>query len=407
MTDQPATQAPDPTPGESTRAVHAGFSRNAYNAVTTPIVQAATFSYDSTADLVAYLGRKARGEAVAYEEYARLGSPTVEAVERRIAAIEGGDDALLYPSGMAAMSSVLFTVLRPDTHVLITDDCYRHTVEFCTTFLKKFGVECTLVPPNDLAAMEAALIPKKTRLILTESPTNPYMRVTDLAALAAFAKKHRLTTLIDSTFASPVNQRPLALGIDFVMHSATKYLSGHNDLLMGVVVARRDRIAALREARVLLGGVVDPAPAYLLDRGLKTLALRVRQHNANAQAVAEFLERHPAIERVWYPGLPSHPDHAIARAQMRGFGGVVTFEVRGTLDETAAFIDRLQIAYLAASLGGVDSLIQQPAIMSHSDKSPEERAALGIKDNLVRFAVGIEDADDLLADLGQALAPLA
>jgi cystathionine gamma-synthase len=401
----------DPHPprkqGESTRAVHGARAANPYGSVTTPIVQSSTFAYDTTADLVAYLGRKARGEVVEYEEYSRLGNPTVDAVERRVAALEGGEDALLYPSGMAAISSVLLTLLRPETHVLITDDCYRHTVEFCMNFLAKFGISSTLVPPNDPDALEAALIPKKTRLILSESPTNPYLRVTDLEALVAFARKHRLLTLIDSTFASPVNQRPLEYGIDFVVHSATKYLSGHNDLLMGAVIGRRDRIAALREARVLLGGIVDPGAAYLLERGMKTMALRVARHNANAQAIAEHLERHPAIERVWYPGLPSHPDHAIACAQMRGFGGVVTFTVRADLDGTAAFIDRLTLPHLAASLGGVESLIQQPAIMSHSDKSPEERAALGIRDNLVRFAVGIEDAADLIADLDAALLPIA
>ncbi|MDZ4769342.1 MAG: PLP-dependent aspartate aminotransferase family protein [Chloroflexota bacterium] len=394
------------TSGESTRAVHAGVAPNHYGAVTTPIIHSATFVYENTADLVAHLGRKARGEPVDYEEYARLGNPTVDAIERKVAALEGGEDALLYPSGMAAISSVLLTVLRPDTHVLITDDCYRHTIEFCMNFLQKFGIDSTLVPPNDLDALAAAYIPKKTRLILSESPTNPYLRVTDLRALVGFAKKHRLMTMIDSTFASPINQRPLEFGIDFVVHSATKYLSGHNDLLMGAVIGRRDRIAALRDARVLLGGIVDPGAAYLLERGMKTVALRVARHNANAQAIAEYLERHPAIERAWYPGLPSHPDYAIACEQMRGCGGVVTFEVRGTLDETSAFIDRLTIPHIAASLGGVESLIQQPAIMSHSDKSPAERAALGIKDNLVRFAIGIEDSADLIADLDQALAPL-
>ncbi|MCK6579582.1 MAG: PLP-dependent aspartate aminotransferase family protein [Anaerolineae bacterium] len=397
-----------PARGDSTRAVHgAGAAQNPYGSITTPIIQSATFTFASTADLIAYLKRKAAGGAVDYEEYARFGSPTVDAVEKKLAALEGGGDALLYPSGMAALTSVLLTVLRPETHLIITDDCYRHTLEFCLNFLKKYQIETTVVPFNDMAALEAAVIPKKTRLVISESPTNPYLRVTDLDALVRTAKKHRLLTLIDSTFATPINQRPLAFGIDFVVHSATKYLAGHNDLLAGVVIGRKDRIAALRDSRLLLGGIVDPQPAYLLERGMKTVALRVAQHNASAQRIAEHLEGHPAVERVWYPGLPSHPDHAIAAAQMRGYGGVVTFEVRGDLEATAGFIDRLKLPRLAASLGGVESLIQQPTIMSHFDKSPEERAALGIKDNLVRFSVGIEDADDLIADLDAALQPLS
>jgi len=396
-----------PTDGDNTRAVHGGVQPNPYGAITQPIIQSATFTYEKTADVITYLKRKAGGQAVDYEEYARFGNPTVDAVERRLAALEGGDDALLYPSGMAAITSVLLSVLRPETHIIITDDCYRHTLEFCLTFLKKYHIETTIVPFNDIPALEAAIIPRKTRMIISESPTNPYLRVADLEKIVAVAKANRCLTLIDSTFASPVNQRPLAFGIDFVMHSATKYLAGHNDLLAGVIIGRADRIGALRESRVLLGGIVDPNCAYLLDRGLKTVGLRVAQHNANAQRIAEHLERHPAIERVWYPGLASHPDHTIATAQMKGFGGVVTFEVRGgDLDVTSAFIDRLRIPHIAASLGGVESLIQQPAIMSHYDKSPEDRLALGIKDNLVRFAVGIEDTADLIADLDAALEPL-
>jgi cystathionine gamma-synthase len=210
--------------------------------------------------------------------------------------------------------------------------------------------------------------------------------------------------MIDSTFATPINQRPLEWGIDFVIHSATKYLSGHNDLLAGVVVGSADRMKALRDARGVLGGVVDPQNAYLLERGIKTLGVRVTQQNKSALAVARFLESHPRIERVWYPGLESHPDHGIATQQMSGFGGVVSFEVAGDLKTTSQFIDNLQIPYIAPSLGGVESLIEQPALMSYYEKTTEERLALGIKDNLVRFAVGIEDTDDLLNDLDQALA---
>jgi cystathionine gamma-synthase len=272
------------------------------------------------------------------------------------------------------------------------------------TFLKRLGIETTVVPMGDYDALEAAIIPKKTRFVISESPTNPYLRVADLERIGAIGKRNRVLTLIDSTFATPVNQRPLEWGIDFVVHSATKYLSGHNDLLAGVVVGRTDRIKALRDARGVLGGVVDPQNAYLLDRGVKTLAVRVAQQNRTAQAVAEFLEAHPRIERVWYPGLASHPDHTIAATQMSGFGGVVSFEVAGDLKTTSRFIDRLTIPYIAPSLGGVESLIEQPALMSYYEKTSEERLALGIKDNLVRFAIGIEDTDDILNDLDKALA---
>ncbi len=388
----------------STQAVHgAAARRKPSGSVTTPIVQTSTYTFADTAELRDFMERKhyrGGGDSV---EYGRYGNPTVEAVEAKIAALEGGDGALLYPSGMSAVTSVLLTLLRPGLHIVLTDDCYRHTHDFCVGFLKRYGVETTVVPMGDDAALEAAIIPRKTRLILTESPTNPYLRIADLERVAALGKAHGALTMIDSTFATPVNQRPLEWGIDLVMHSATKYLAGHNDLLAGVIIGRQDRIDALREHRGLLGGIVDPHAAYLLDRGIKTLALRVQQHNANAQAVAEYLEAHPKIARVWYPGLASHPDHALAKAQMRGFGGVVTFEVAADFDGTSAFIDRLRIPYIAASLGGVESLIQQPALMSHFEMAADERRAQGITDNLVRFAVGIEDAQDLIDDLAQAL----
>ncbi|MDX2137738.1 MAG: aminotransferase class I/II-fold pyridoxal phosphate-dependent enzyme [Chloroflexota bacterium] len=389
----------------STDAVHGGTERSKpFSAITTPIVQTATYTFASSSELKEYMQRKfGRGDADRVE-YGRYGNPTIEAAERKIATLNGADAAILYASGMAAVTTVLLTLLRPGLHIVLTDDCYRHTHDFVLGFLSRYGIESTVVPMGDYDAMEAAIIPRKTRVILTESPTNPYLRVADLERVAALGKQHGALTMIDSTFATPVNQRPLEWGIDLVMHSATKYLAGHNDLLAGVVVGRKERIDALRETRGLFGGVVDPQNAWLLERGLKTLSLRVQQQNSTAQRVADFLETHPKIERVWYPGLESHPDHEVAREQMRGFGGVVTFEVRGDLQRTSDFIDALRIPYIAASLGGVESLIQQPALMSHFEKTPEERAQLGIKDNLVRFAIGIEDADDILDDLEQALA---
>lgn len=394
-------------PHLGTQAVHAGAPRRKpHHALTTPIFQTATFTFADTAELLKFVEAHNRGEHLEREEYGRYGNPTVNAVEAKLALLDGGDDAVLYASGMAAVTSVLLASLPTGAHIVMTDDCYRRTRQFCQTYLRRLGIDTTVVPMGDYEAMEAAIRPGQTRFIISESPTNPYLRVADLERIAALARQYRVRTIIDSTFATPVNQRPLDWGIDLVVHSATKYLAGHNDLLAGVVVGKGPLIQAIREARGILGGVVDPQNAFLLERGLKTLTLRVRQQNATAQAVAAYLEAHPKVERVWYPGLPSHPDHAVAAAQMSGFGGVVSFEIAGTLEETSRFIDAMRIPYIAPSLGGVESLIEQPAIISYYDKSPEERAALGIRDSLVRFAVGIEDTDDILADLEQALAVL-
>ncbi|MBE2268669.1 MAG: aminotransferase class I/II-fold pyridoxal phosphate-dependent enzyme [Anaerolinea sp.] len=390
--------------GNKTRAVHGGTKRTkAYNSLTSPIVQTATYTFSDTQELIDFMERKTWGDGEDREEYGRYGNPTVAAVERKLAALDGGEDAVLYSSGMNAITSLLLSILPAGSHIVITDDCYRRTRQFCLTFLKRFGIETTVVHMGDHEAMEAAIIPKKTRIIISESPTNPYLRIADLEKLARLGKQYRVLTLIDSTFATPVNQRPLEWGIDFVLHSATKYLSGHNDLLAGVIVGKADRMKALRDARGVLGGVVDPHAAFLLDRGIKTLGVRVQQQNQTALEVARYLEAHPSIERVWYPGLKSHPDFSVAAAQMDGFGGVVTFEVKGDLRATSDFIDRMQIPYIAPSLGGVESLIEQPALMSYYEKTTEERLALGIKDNLVRFAIGIEDTDDIINDLDQAL----
>ena len=388
----------------STQAVHGGADRDkGFHSMTTPIVQSATYTFENTARVIEFLESKVYGGSLDREEYARYGNPSVWSLERRIASLEGADDAVVYPSGMSAATSLFLSVLRPGTHIIMTDDCYRRTRQFCETTLRKFGVDTSIVPMGDYAALEAAIQPRKTRFIFTETPTNPYLRVANLSRLAALGRQHRVMTLLDTTFATPVNLRPLEYGIDFVMHSATKYLAGHNDVLAGVIAGAADRIKALKDARGMFGNVVDPHQAFLVERGLKTLAVRVRHQNATALNVARFLEEHPKIERVYYPGLESHPDHAVARAQMSGFGGVVSFEVAGDIKATSDFIDRLRIPYIAPSLGGTESLIEQPAYFSYYDLSSEERHAIGIKDNLVRFALGIEDADDIIADLGASL----
>lgn len=404
-TNYPASPNPSETSYRaSTSAVHSGTPRKkAHHAITTPVYQTATFTFEQTADLIDFVRTERGNQQSQRLEYGRYGNPTVSAVERKIAALDGGTDALLYASGMSAITNILLASLSTGSHIIMTDDCYRRTRQFCETYLRRLGITTTIVPMGDYAALEAAIQPGKTRFIISESPTNPFLRVADLESLASIGQRHRVRTIIDSTFATPINQRPLEFGIDLVIHSATKYLAGHNDLLAGVVVGKGGFMQALRDARGIFGSVVDPHNAFLLERGLKTLALRVRQQNATAQAVAEYLEHHPRIERVWYPGLQSHPDHTIAREQMTGYGGVVSFEVAGTYEETIRFVDSLRIPYIAPSLGGVESLIEQPAIISYHDLSPEERAPLGINDNLVRFAIGIEDVEDILNDLELAL----
>lgn len=380
--------------------MHAGEPRPQPNdAVVTPIACTSTYTFRDTAELRDHFeGRVQR------DEYGRYGNPTVAVAERKLAALEGAEDCALFASGMAAITTALFALLRPGQHVILTADGYRRTRQFVTTFLARYGVEHTLVEPGDHAAIAAAVRPGATRVLLTESPTNPYLRVADLAALAPIRRAHRgLKLVIDSTFATPINQRPLGQGADLVLHSCTKYLGGHNDLLAGAVCGDAALVGAVRDLRGVLGGVLDAHSGYLLTRGLKTLELRVQRQNTTGQRVAEFLAAHPAVEQVFYPGLPSHPDHAVARAHMRGFGGVVSFLVRGDEASTSAFIDRCQIARIGPSLGGVESLIEQPALMSFYELSAEQRRAVGIRDNLVRLSVGVEDPEDLLADLARAL----
>lgn len=400
--------------GKSTQSVHGSISQRSsqpHHSLTTPITQTATYTFDDTADLRGFMEAKMWGGAEDRGEYGRYGNPTVRSAEKRLAALEGADDAILFPTGMTAVTNTILAMLPTGSHIVMTDDCYRKTRQFCNTFLVRLGIETTQVPMGDYDALAAAIQPN-TRLIISESPTNPYLRVADLERLVAIAKSHkRVKTIIDSTFATPINQRPLEFGIDLVIHSGTKYLSGHNDVMAGVLLGDAGLLHALRQNQGMMGGIADPHAAWLLERGLKTLALRLQQQNASAQTVAEYLEGHTAVERVWYPGLPSHPDYEIAKAQMSGFGGVVSFEIaaiagENVADTTSRLIDAMTIPYIAPSLGGVESLIEQPAYMSFYELSTEERLSIGIKDNLVRFAIGIEDTADILADLEQALGNL-
>jgi cystathionine gamma-synthase len=386
----------------STQAVHAGEDRHKpYGALTTPIVQTSTYTFADTAEIQGYLRHKAAGEPDLRDEYGRYSNPTQAAAERKLAALEGGEQALLFASGMCAITTTLLSLLSAGDHLVMLSGVYRRTHEFAQRFLPRWGIETTLVPVDQPDAWKAAIRPT-TRLILAETPTNPYLRVVDLGRLVEIARWHGILTAIDSTFATPVNLRPLEHGLDLVLHSATKYLGGHNDLLAGAVVGSRQLLAPIAEARGMLGGVSSPHDAYLLLRGLKTLDLRVRCQNENAFRIARFLEEHPAVCRVYYPGLPSHPDYTIAQRQMSDFGGVVSFEIDGDLDATGRFVDHLHLPYIGPTLGGVESIAQQPALFISLDA--EERRKSGITDNLVRYAVGIEAAEDIIADLEQALA---
>ncbi|MGC9359992.1 MAG: trans-sulfuration enzyme family protein [Anaerolineae bacterium] len=389
--------------GPSTQSVHAGESHEKpFGAVTMPIVQTSTYCFEDTEALRAHMVRKEQGLEPRRGEYGRYGNPLQETVERKLAALEGAEKALVFASGMAAITTTLLTLVHAGDHIILTSDCYRKTRQFALEFLQRLGIDCTLVEPDDTDGLEAAFRPT-TRILMTEAPTNPYLRVPDLDTVTEIAHRRHVLAIIDATFATPLNMRPLEHGVDLVIHSATKYLGGHNDLLAGVVAGSEELIHMLREGSNMLGGVPDPQMLYLLLRGLKTLSLRVARHNENGLRLAEFLSSHPAVAQVWYPGLASHPDHAIAKRIMRGFGGVVTFTLDANANGTARFIDALEIPYMGPSLGGVESIVEQPALMSHFALTQKERDAIGIPAELVRYAAGIEDADDLIRDLSQAL----
>lgn len=366
--------------------------------VTTPIYTSATYRFESTAQLKSYLSGEVEGF-----HYSRYGNPTVRTAEQKLANLEGAGDALLVSSGMCALSTTFLSLLRSGQHVLITSDIYRPTAELLTELLQRFGVTCDRVPIDDLDALEAAIRPGETRIIFSEFMTNPHNRVVDFERLVQIKKKARARLVIDATFCTPYNARPLELGADVVVHSVTKYLGGHNDLVAGAILCRAGMAEAFREQRALLGGTLDPQVAYQIIRGLKTFPLRMERHNQSALKVATWLEAHPKVERVFYPLLESHPDHARATELLKGGGGVISFQVRGGLDDASRVIDAFKLIAHSASLGGVESLAHQPAVFSHGDLSKDMREHLGIRDNLLRLSVGLEEAEDIIADLEQAL----
>jgi cystathionine gamma-synthase len=387
---------------QATLAVHGqARRRKAHHAVSTPIVHTSNYSFDSTGEVFEFMKAKAEGRILREHEYGRYFNPTQQEAERKLAAIEGAERAILFSSGMSAVILALMAYMKKDGHIIFTGDCYRQTRDFATNVLPRFSIESSLVDPN-AAAIEKAIRPN-TNIIFTESPTNPYLRVMDIPAVVKVARRHKLLTMIDATLATPFNIRPLESGVDIVIHSATKYLGGHNDLLAGVVLGRHALLEDLNKLQRMFGATAGALTCFLLERGLKTFGLRMEHHNRAGLEVAKFLESHPRVEKVWYPGLKSHPDYRIARTQMRGCGSVISFLVKGNDKATRRFIDALEVFQITPSLGGSESLVTQMWMMSFFDYPVKVRESIGIKDNLVRLALGLEDVKDLIADLDQAL----
>ncbi|OFW02680.1 MAG: cystathionine gamma-synthase [Acidobacteria bacterium RIFCSPLOWO2_02_FULL_68_18] len=373
----------------STICIHAGQAPDpSTGAIITPIYQTSTYVQDALGVHKGY-------------EYARTQNPTRAALEANLAAIEGGRAAFAFASGMAATGAVM-TLLQSGDHVVATDDLYGGTYRLFERVLRKYQLDFTYTDTSDLRQLERAIRPA-TRLVFLETPTNPMLRITDLTAACAIAHGHGVPVAVDNTFASPYVQRPLPLGADLVIHSTTKFLNGHSDSVGGVVVAvRDDHIDWLRFVQNAEGAIIGPMDAWLVLRGTKTLPVRMERHNANAMVLAEYLASHPKVAAVHYPGLPSHPQHELARRQMRGFGGLISFSV-GSLERARTLLNGVRLMSLAESLGGVETLISHPATMTHASVPPERRRALGVTDDLVRVSVGIEDIDDLREDLDQAL----
>jgi cystathionine gamma-synthase len=385
--------------GPSTRSVHLCQRTDpGTRALVPPIVANSAFAYDSVEAWRAVALKQAPGDI-----YSRNSNPTTDLFEEKVAALEGAEAATSFATGMAAISTTLFALLRPGQRAVTVRDAYGATYLHFTQILPGFGLDCQVCETEDHAKIEAA-IAKGCDLLYLESPTNPTLKVLDLARLATAAEGVGAITVVDNTFATPINQNPIAMGADLVIHSATKFLCGHGDVLGGVVCGSRDLVDRVFRYRELTGPSLQAQEAYLLLRSLKTLGLRVQRHNDNALAVARYLERHPKVEGVYYPGLEGHRGHKIAKKQMRGFGGVLSFEVRGGFEAVTRLLPRLHYACLAANLGQVETIAGPPATTSHVELTDEERAEAGVPEGLIRYSVGIEDVADILADLEQALA---
>ena len=379
-----------------TESVHGATDLKKRNApVAQPIFQTSTFQVTDSEQQV----RATHTDMF----YTRYGNPTHTAVESAIAELEGAEAALLFASGMNAITTSIMALVKGGDHIVAQRDIYGGVTKFLSTWLPKLGVETTFVDTTDYDQHTRAILPN-TKLLYLESPTNPTLRVIDLHKLSALARKHQLTTFIDSTFATPINQRPAEFGIDVVLHSGTKYFGGHTDLICGIAAGRRDLIDQIHATRTTLGGTMDPHAAFLLLRGMKTLAVRVERQNESALLIAEFLAQHPKVRSVNYPFLKGHPQRALAMEQMKGGGGVLSFEVDGTSEDAKRLSEALHLFTLAPSLGGVESLVSIPVLTSHAMIPAEHRQKMGVTEQLIRLSVGIENVDDLIADLEQALA---
>jgi cystathionine gamma-synthase len=380
---------------QETEAVRGGTDLTRKNGpLVTPIYQTSTFEVTDNDEQVKVVPTD--------QFYTRYGNPTGTATEAAIAELEGADAALLFSSGMGAITSTIFALLKAGDHIVAQRDIYGGTMKFLSQWLPKLGVETTLVDTTEYEQYERAIRPN-TKLLYLESPTNPTLQIADLHKAAGIAKKHKLITLIDSTLATPINQRPVEFGIDLVMHSGTKYYSGHCDLICGIIAGRKDLIEVVHATRTILNGTMDPHAAWLLLRGIKTLALRVQRQNESALQIAQFLAGHAQVRRVYHPFEESHAQRSLAMEQMRGGGGLLSFEVDGTGHDARRLTESLRLFNLAPSLGGVVSLVCLPVLTSHAMISQEQREKMGIADQLVRLSVGIENVDDLIADLEQAL----
>jgi cystathionine beta-lyase/cystathionine gamma-synthase len=383
----------------ATELIHTGerTDTGATPSLTTPIYETSTFIFDSVADVIKYQ----EGKLNAYL-YSRYENPTVVAVEQKLAAVDGAEASLLFSSGMAAISTALLTLLKSGDEILCSAAIYGGTFHLIEDLLPKLGITHRFLTLDEMANPGPSIGPR-TKIVWFESPINPTLRCVDVRVVADACKKAGVLSVIDNTFAGPLNQPVLSMGIDLSMQSATKYLNGHSDVTGGALSGSRALMAPIGKMRRLLGGIMDPLPAFALGRGMKTMTLRVAQHNANAMAVAQFLEAHPSIARVYYPGLQSHPDHAIARRQMAGFGGVVTIDVKGGKEGAFRTFDQLKVIKRAASLGGVESICSLPILTSQYGLTDEELEQAGVSKGMIRISIGLEDPSDLIADLDQAL----
>jgi methionine-gamma-lyase len=382
----------------STLAIHAGEEGGfPFGAVMTPIYQSSTFAFRNTAELIKFQ----EGDPSKYL-YTRYGNPTLRVVEEKMSALEGGEAALVVSSGMASVSTIALTLVSSGEEIISTEPVYGGTYHLFKDVFPKLGIKVHFIKPEEVDEAKR-LLNQKTRLFFCETPTNPNLKIVDIGKIINMAKEKKIPVVVDNTFATPYNQSPLALGADFVVHSATKYLGGHSDLVAGVIVGPKNVIDKARETMKVLGGCIDPFGAFLLLRGLKTLAIRVERHNQNASKVAEFLFSHPKVNRVFYPGLSTHIQHTLAKSQMKGFGGMVCFEVKGGLESATKVMDSLRLFINATSLGGVESLASIPILTSHFGFEEEELERADVTPGMIRLSCGIEDRDDLVEDLRQAL----